>query len=67
MPYVEAIMSETLRLYPPATRFDRACEKEYQLTDQLKIPKGAIVMVPVYAIHHSTDFWEDPEKFDPER
>jgi len=67
MPYVDAVMSETLRLYPPAVRFDRTCQEDYQLTDQVRIPKGSILCVPVYAIHHSSENYEDPEKFDPER
>jgi len=67
MPYMEAVLSETLRLYPPALRFDRECQQDYQLTDRVIIPKGATVVVPVYAIHHSAENYEDPEKFDPER
>ncbi len=29
--------------------------------------KDLTVVIPVYAIHHNPDNWEDPEKFDPDR
>ena len=31
------------------------------------IPKGAIVVIPIDAIHHLPKYWPDPYKFDPER
>ena len=31
------------------------------------IPAGVHVDVPVYALHHDEDYWEDPWKFIPER
>jgi len=66
-PYLEAVITEALRLYPPVGRFDRNCQKDYQLTDQLVIPKGAAVCVPVYAIQRHPDNYENPDTFDPER
>ena len=39
---------------------------DYQLGDY-RIPKGIIVNVPVYALHHDKTIWSDPEKFIPER
>ena len=33
----------------------------------MRIPAGTNVAVPIYAIHHSEEFYTDPEKFDPER
>jgi cytochrome P450 family 3 subfamily A len=32
-----------------------------------KFPKGALAVIPVYALHHDPDLWTDPETFDPER
>merc|ERR1711939_1289641 len=31
------------------------------------IPKGSKIGVNIYAIHHSPEFWTEPEKFDPDR
>ena len=29
--------------------------------------KGQVVEIPIYAIHHSEEYYENPEKFNPER
>lgn len=31
------------------------------------IKKGMLVMIPVYAIHHDPEFYEEPEIYKPER
>ncbi|CAF1286695.1 unnamed protein product [Adineta ricciae] len=66
LPYLDMVISETLRRYPPGIRFDRIAAYDYQLGDY-QIPKGTIVNVSVYPIHHDPDVWPDPEKFIPER
>lgn len=59
---------ETLRLYTPVAELFRICVKDYQVpgTDFI-IKKGTSVFIPVYAIHHDSRFYYDPEVFDPER
>ncbi len=47
-------------------RFDRVASQDYKL-DNYHIPKGTLINVPVYPIHHDPDVWTDPEKFIPER
>lgn len=47
-------------------RFDRVASHDYKLGDYY-IPKGFIVSIPVYPIHHDPIVWPDPEKFIPER
>jgi len=64
--YLDMVVNETLRMYPPAPRFDRVASTDYQLGDY-HIPKGMIINVPVYGIHHDPTIWSDPEKFIPER
>ena len=64
--YLDVVLQESLRLYPPAYRTSRECMKTTMIGSQ-KIPKGAIVVVPIYHIHHSPQYWDDPMKFDPER
>ena len=48
------------------TRFDRVASCDYKLGNYV-IPKGSIINVPVYPIHHDPNHWPDPEKFIPER
>jgi cytochrome P450 len=44
MPYLEAAIKESLRLFPPVFRTDRVCIQDWQ-EDGLFIPKGAIVLL----------------------
>jgi len=47
-------------------RFDRVASNDYQLDDYL-IPRGSVVTVPIYVIHHDPKNWSEPERFIPER
>ncbi|XP_067859000.1 cytochrome P450 3A30-like [Heptranchias perlo] len=64
--YLEMVISETLRLFPPAPRLERVCKKDVQLNG-ITIPKGTIVMVPAYVLHRDPAHWPEPEEFRPER
>ncbi|CAF1351985.1 unnamed protein product [Rotaria sordida] len=64
--YLDMVINETLRIYPPFTRFERVASKDYQFGNY-DIPKGSIISVPVYPIHHDPNVWPEPEKFIPER
>ncbi|KAG1648956.1 Cytochrome P450 9e2 [Nymphon striatum] len=66
MPYLKAVVKETLRLYSPAARLERKCTENYQL-GSIFLKKGTLVGVPTYSIHHDAEYWPDPETFDPER
>lgn len=66
--YLNCVISESLRLYPPAIRVERtACEDCVLGEAGLRLMKGTVVTIPVYAMHHDPDNFPDPEKFDPER
>jgi len=73
MEYLEAVINETLRMYPVAVMTDRLCVKEFVLPPTLPgakpytIKEGQIVWVPIYAFHHDPKYFEEPDKFDPER
>ena len=67
LPYMEAVIYETLRMYPPVTYFvNRRAAEDYSYKGQI-IPKGTSVTAAVPQIHRNPEFWEDPDKFDPER
>lgn len=80
MPYLEACIKETLRMFPPVSRTDRTCVQDWQ-EDGLFIPKGEDqvtplprplvagmnILIPVYVIHHNPLLWPEPELFQPER
>ncbi|KAJ8729799.1 hypothetical protein PYW07_016837 [Mythimna separata] len=74
MPYLDMVVSEVLRLWPPADTLDRICTKDYNLgkpNDKAEkdfiVQKGTAIAIPVYAIHRDPQFFPNPEKFDPER
>ncbi|XP_043115535.1 cytochrome P450 3A30-like [Puntigrus tetrazona] len=66
MDYLDAALSETLRLFPVAGRLERVCKKTVDINGVL-IPKDMVVLIPTYALHRDPDYWSDPESFKPER
>ncbi|CAN8030682.1 unnamed protein product, partial [Ixodes persulcatus] len=67
MRYLDQVISESLRFYPPVTGFiTRTCQHDYEYNG-LKIPAGMSVLIPPYQLHHDPNLWSEPEKFDPER
>lgn len=68
MEYLEQCINESLRKYPPGTNLLRIVTKPYKVTGMnFSLPKGMMVMVPIYGIHHDEDFYPNPEVYDPER
>ncbi|XP_076996603.1 cytochrome P450 3A4-like [Tamandua tetradactyla] len=66
MEYLDMVVSETLRLFPPGPRLERVCKKSTEIRGQV-IPKGMVVMIPTYALHRDPEHWPEPEEFRPER
>lgn len=66
--YLHCVVSETLRLYPPVTRFERSPSEDYTLGDTgVKVTKNDLVAVPIYAMQNDPQYFPDPSTFDPER
>ncbi|KAM9173575.1 thromboxane-A synthase isoform 2-T2 [Pangshura tecta] len=66
LPYLDMVIAETLRMYPPAFRFTRETSKDCVVMEQ-HIPAGAIIEIAVGPLHYNPEFWPEPEKFIPER
>jgi cytochrome P450 len=66
LPYTLQVIQESMRLFPPAWAIDRQAIEE-DVAGGFRIPKGSIVLLFLYGVHHSPDLWEDPERFDPDR
>ncbi|XP_061575638.1 cytochrome P450 3A30-like [Cololabis saira] len=66
MEYLDSVINECLRLYPPAARLDRIAKETVKING-ITIPKDMIVMIPIYALHHDPELWPEPEEFKPER
>ncbi|KAG0445215.1 hypothetical protein HPB47_018399 [Ixodes persulcatus] len=68
LPYIHGVVSETLRMFPPAPKIERSAIKDYVLGDtKIKIPKGCMIEIPVFAMHYDPEYFPDPHAFVPER
>lgn len=63
LPLLRAIVEETMRLYPPAPRFDREATGADQL-GEIAIQPGDIVSIWPWLIHRHTKLWNEPDRFD---
>ena len=64
--YLEWVVEEAMRLYPPVYVLFREPTETVTLAGY-DVPAGQPVMLPQWAVHRSPRFYEDPETFDPER
>lgn len=71
LPYMDAVIAETLRKWPPVGLIDRVCNRALtvELSDgrELRFDVGDGFVIPVYALHRDPIYWPMPEHFDPER
>lgn len=63
---VQAILNESMRLYPPAWIIDRI-SKDTDEVGELLIPAGSRIFIDLYGLHHDHDLWENAMQFDPSR
>lgn len=64
--YTSKVIQETLRLYPAAYLFAREAVGN-QTMDGYEIPAGVMIFITPYVTHRNAKFWDEPERFDPER
>nr|WDY85975.1 cytochrome P450 6BW27 [Pagiophloeus tsushimanus] len=68
MHYLEKVINETLRKFPPVAALPRTCTKEYTIPGtNLVIEKGTRIQIPTWGIHRDPEYYPNPEVFDPER
>jgi cytochrome P450 len=61
-----AVVSEALRLYPPAFTMAREAIGPDRLGD-LALPKRAVVLIAPWVLHRHRKLWREPDAFDPSR
>ncbi|MBW4508505.1 MAG: cytochrome P450 [Scytonematopsis contorta HA4267-MV1] len=63
--YTRMVFEETLRLYPPAWAMPRTAREDDEIQGYF-IPKGSLMTAAAFMIHRHPDFWENPDKFEPD-
>ncbi|KAF0768751.1 cytochrome P450 4C1-like, partial [Aphis craccivora] len=66
MKYLEAVIKESLRMYPSVPAFTRELEKPLQLKNYIIPPLTTITVYP-FILHRNEDIYPNPEEFIPER
>jgi len=73
MKYLDAVINESLRLYPFVSFLDRRCVKETELPpatpngEPITLKPGASVWFPTFSLHRDPKYYPHPDKFDPDR
>jgi len=66
--YTRAVLSEAMRLFPPAYIVGRRALEPYAVPGtEFVLPEGTVVLLSQYLLHRDPRFWDAPEAFRPER
>ena len=64
--YIEMVLAESMRLYPPAWAMGRYARNDFRLGDYF-LPAKTTVLISQFIAHRDPRFFPDPLRFDPER
>lgn len=64
--YLRQVAEEALRLYPPVWLYSRKAISEDEICG-VRIPAASDIFISPYFMHRNTNYWDDPEKADPDR
>lgn len=73
MKYLNAVINESLRMYPVQVMTDRLCVKDFELPATLPdakpylVKKGTVIWIPFYGLQHDPNYFPEPDKFNPDR
>ncbi|CAA7013214.1 unnamed protein product [Microthlaspi erraticum] len=66
LPYLQAVVKEGLRMYPPFPLVLRAFQESCEIKG-FYVPKETVLAFNAYHVMRDPDSWEDPDEFKPER
>ncbi|XP_029155595.1 cytochrome P450 4g15-like [Nylanderia fulva] len=67
MKYLERVILETLRLFPPVPAIARQLNEDVKIiTGNYILPKTATVLIPQFAVHRSEKYYPNPTVFNPD-
>ncbi len=62
--FTRMVFEESMRMYPPIYIITRQALEDFSIGDYI-VPRGTIVLMSPYLIHHDSRFHQEPEKFNP--
>jgi cytochrome P450 len=66
LPYTRMVLSESIRLYPPAWAIGRLAMEDVEIGGY-PVPKNAMLLFSPWVVHHNPRYYPEPLKFDPGR
>jgi cytochrome P450 len=66
LPCVDRVVTESMRLYPPAWIIGRRALADYAIGEYV-VPARALVFMSPYVMHRDARFYPEPDRFDPDR
>ncbi len=66
LPYLDSVIKETMRLYPPAPAMVREAIEDVEIGGYY-LPKGASVILSPWITHRDARYFDAPEEFRPQR
>jgi hypothetical protein len=66
MHYLDSVVNETLRLWPPAFFSGRGCAEDVDFAGYT-VPAGSLVLYSPWVTHRLPELWPDPDAFRTER
>jgi len=72
LPYLDAVIKESMRLYPVAPFIVRRLKGDICIPTEnndgvMSLPTGSLALIWIYGLHRNPEFWDRPDDFIPER
>jgi cytochrome P450 len=66
LPYLDSVITESMRVYPPAWMVNRTAIQDFELGGY-HFPAGTRAFISQWVVQRTSEIWGDPENFRPER
>src|SRR3954447_3709751 len=66
LPYVDAVLQETMRLYPPAAMMAREARRDCAIGGD-RVRRGTTILVSQWVMHRDPRYFDGPDTFSPDR